>query len=80
MLDALMAGTTDPDALADLAKGKLRSKTPALRTALEGRFMDEHALIVGQILAHIDFLDERSTGSRRRSRSRSPHSPPSVSC
>src|SRR5687767_5927248 len=38
MLDALVAGTTDPQVLADLAKGKLRAKIPALRAALEGRF------------------------------------------
>jgi hypothetical protein len=35
MLDALVAGTTDPAVLADLAKGKLRQKLPALREALE---------------------------------------------
>ena len=58
MLDALVAGTTDPVVLADLARGQLRKKIPALREALEGRFDSEHALIVGQILAHIDFLDE----------------------
>ena len=58
MLDALVAGTTDPRVLADLARGQLRKKIPALREALVGRFDDEHALIVGQILAHIDFLDE----------------------
>jgi transposase len=58
MLDALVAGTTDPRVLADLARGQLRKKIPALRQALVGRFEDEHALIVGQILAHIDFLDE----------------------
>src|SRR4051794_29317460 len=58
MLDALVAGTTDPVVLADLARGQLRKKIPALREALEGRFAGEHALIVGQILAHIDFLDE----------------------
>jgi transposase len=58
MLDALVAGTTDPELLADLAKGKLRAKIPALREALEGRFDVQHALIVGQILAHLDFLDE----------------------
>jgi transposase len=61
MLDALVAGTTDPTVLADLAKGKLRSKIAALREALEGRFDDEHALVVGAILAHIDFLDEQIT-------------------
>jgi transposase len=58
MLDALVSGTTDPQLLADLARGQLRRKLPALREALEGRFDSEHALVVGQILAHIDFLDE----------------------
>lgn len=58
MLDALVAGTTDPTVLAELARGQLRKKIPALRQALEGRFDPEHALIVGRILAHIDFLDE----------------------
>jgi transposase len=58
MLNALVAGTTDPVVLAELARGQLRKKIPALREALEGRFEGEHALIVGQILAHIDFLDE----------------------
>jgi transposase len=58
MLDALVAGTTDPEVLANLAKGKLRQKIPALRLALVGRFDSEHALVVSQILAHIDFLEE----------------------
>jgi transposase len=43
MLDALVAGTTDPDVLADLAKGRLRQKLPALKDALEGRFDCLHA-------------------------------------
>jgi transposase len=58
MLNALVSGTTDPVVLADLARGLLRKKIPALREALEGRFDIEHSLIVSQILAHIDFLDE----------------------
>jgi len=58
MLDALVAGTTDAAVLADLAKGKLRAKIPALQEALEGRFDPLHALIVSSILAHLDFLDE----------------------
>ena len=59
MLDALVAGTHDPDVLADLAKGKLRAKLPELKEALEGRFRTEHhGLLVGHILAHIDYLDE----------------------
>jgi transposase len=59
MLDALVAGTTDPEVLADLAKGRLRAKLPALREALEGRFDQLHAVWIGAILAHLDFLDEQ---------------------
>ncbi len=59
MLDALVAGTTDPDVLAELARGKLRAKIPALREALVGRFDAQHGLIVSAILAHLDFLDEQ---------------------
>ena len=59
MLDALVAGTTDPHVLAELAKGRLRTKLPALREALEGRFEAHHALVIGAILAHLDFLDEQ---------------------
>ncbi len=59
MLDALISGTTDPGVLADLAKGGLRAKLPALREALEGRFDRLHAVWIGAILAHVDFLDEQ---------------------
>ncbi|MBV9819532.1 MAG: IS110 family transposase [Solirubrobacterales bacterium] len=59
MLDALVSGTTDPEVLAELARGRLRQKLPALREALEGRFDDLHALLIGAILAHLDFLDEQ---------------------
>jgi transposase len=58
MLDALVGGTTDPAVLAELARGRLRSKLPALREALEGCFSSHHALMVGKIVAHIDYLDE----------------------
>jgi transposase len=58
MLTALVAGTTDPAVLADLARGRLRRKLPALRRALQGRFRHHHAFLVEQILAKIDFLDE----------------------
>jgi transposase len=59
MLDALIAGSTDPEVLAELAKGRLRVKIPALREALEGRFDHVHGVWIGAILAHIDFLDEQ---------------------
>jgi transposase len=59
MLDALVRGTTDPAILAELARRQMRKKIPALREALEGGFDAHHALWVGAILAHVDFLDEQ---------------------
>lgn len=53
-----MAGTTDPAVLADLARGKLRAKLPALRDALTGRFRPHHAFLISQLLAQLDFLEE----------------------
>jgi transposase len=58
MLKALVEGTTDPQILADLAKGTLRKKLPDLKDALTGRFTAHHALVVGAILSKLDFLDE----------------------
>jgi transposase len=59
MLDALVTGTTDPERLAELAKGKMRPKIPALREALEGHFEPLHAVLIGAILQHVDFLDRQ---------------------
>lgn len=58
MVKALAGGTTDPAAIADLARGRLRGKLPALRQALQGRFRPHHAFLLEQILAKIDFLEE----------------------
>lgn len=62
MLTALVEGTTDATALADLARGKLRKKLPELRRALQGRFRAHHAFLIERILAKIDFLDEALAG------------------
>jgi transposase len=58
MLRALIDGTTDPQVLADLARGKLRQKLALLQRALQGRFRPHHAFLIEQIFAKIDFLDE----------------------
>jgi transposase len=58
MLTALVKGNRDPEVLAELARGKLRSKIPVLRDALQGRFGSHHALLVSTILAKLDFLEE----------------------
>ncbi len=57
MLDALLGGEQDPAVLADLARGRLRAKLPALREALAGRVKPYHLVLITQILAHIDFLE-----------------------
>jgi hypothetical protein len=54
MLKALISGTRDPELLADLARGRMRAKLPALRRALAGNFKPHHA----HILAHLDYLGE----------------------
>jgi transposase len=58
MLAALVEGGNDPAALAELAKGALRKKLPALQAALTGRFGRHHALLVGEILAKLDYMEE----------------------
>jgi transposase len=61
MMNALIEGTRDPQVLSELAKGRLRSKIPLLRRALEGRFGHVHAVLVGEILAKLEYLDEAIT-------------------
>ena len=56
MLEALIAGVDDPEVLAQLALGRMRSKLPVLRQALEGNFGAHHALMARMHLAHIDHL------------------------
>jgi transposase len=57
MLKALIAGERDPEVLAELAKGALRKKLPALRQALYGRFEAHHALLVRLSLEHLEQLE-----------------------
>jgi transposase len=59
ILEQLVAGTTDPTGLAELARGRLREKLPALRPALAGSFGAHQQFLVAEQLAHIDELDDR---------------------
>jgi len=59
MLTALVAGERDAVVMAELAKGKLRNKIPALRKALTGIVDEHHRYLLAQQLSHIDFLDEQ---------------------
>src|SRR5207244_12505869 len=58
MLEALLLGTTDPAMLAELARGRLRGKLPALRQALAGRFRGHHAFLIGQLLRSEEHTSE----------------------
>ncbi len=58
MLEALIAGDTNPERLADLAKGRLREKREQLIKALEGRVKPHHRFVLTELLCQIDSLDE----------------------
>jgi transposase len=58
MLEAILAGATDPEQLAELAKGRLRNKLPQLKQALNGRVRAHHRFLLVEQLSHIDYLDE----------------------
>jgi transposase len=57
MLRAVEAGEADPATLAELAKGRLREKLPALRLALAGRVQAHHRQLLGELLDHIEYLE-----------------------
>lgn len=58
ILEALLAGATDPTLLADLARGRLRTKRDALARAVVGRFTGHHAFLLTEHLSHLDYLEE----------------------
>lgn len=58
MLSALVSGETDPEVLADLAKGQLRDKIPALREALRGLIQHHQRFMLESQLRHLNFLEE----------------------
>jgi transposase len=59
MLAALAGGETDPEVLAEHAKGRLREKLPELKEALRGCVGDHQRFLLVQQLAHLAELDER---------------------
>jgi transposase len=58
MLDQIAVGVTDPKLLASLARGQLRRKRAELEAALVGRVEPHHRLLLVELLAQIDYLDE----------------------
>jgi transposase len=58
MLEAIIAGTATPEQMAELSKGKLRSKREELSRALEGRVKPHHRFVLTELLSQIDSLEE----------------------
>jgi transposase len=57
ILTAMIDGESDARTLADMAKGKMRSKIPDLAQALEGHFDAHHAQLARSLLDRIDRVE-----------------------
>jgi len=61
ILSALLAGETDPQTLAELARGQLRKKRAQLAQALQGQLRPHQSFVLAELLTQIDALDETIT-------------------
>jgi len=59
ILNALLAGQTDPQQLASLARGRLRKKKEQLAEAVQGTLKDHHRFLLANQLRHLDLLDQQ---------------------
>jgi len=57
MLAALIAGSDDPDALANLARRKLRRKIPELKQAMHGFVSGHHRFLLQTLLRQVEQLE-----------------------
>jgi len=57
ILNALIAGETEPDRLIDLTRGRLKATRADLRDALRGRVTDHHRFMIKLHLNQIDALE-----------------------
>jgi transposase len=57
ILQRLLEGETDAQALAELARGRLRAKREALAQAVVGRLQAHHIFLLREQLAHLEYLD-----------------------
>lgn len=58
ILAAMIDGESDPQVLAEMAKGRMRKKIPDLAQALEGHFDVHHAQLARSILDRIDRVEQ----------------------
>jgi len=57
ILRALLDGEDDPEVLAELARGRLRSKRDELTQAVQGTLRDHHRFLLTSQLRQLDFYD-----------------------
>jgi len=57
MLNAMIEGVEDPQALSALARGRMRKKQPALEAALAGGMSGHQRFLLSEQLRHVDDLD-----------------------
>lgn len=62
MLNAIIAGETDPNRLADLAQRKMRGKIPQLVKALEGGINEHHRYLLQVLVDHVQYLEHAIAG------------------
>ena len=58
MLEAIVSGNTDPEKLANLAKGRLRKKREQLVAALSGLVKSHHRFLIAEHLSQIEYLED----------------------
>jgi transposase len=58
MLRAIVQGESDGAVLAELAKGRLREKLPALRLALTGRVQPHQRQLLDELLDHLAYVEQ----------------------
>lgn len=59
MIRSLIQGQQDPQAMANLARRRLRQKLPELREALTGKVTDHHRFMLRQLLDHVEYLERQ---------------------
>lgn len=59
MIEALAAGETDVEPLAQMARQRMRAKIPDLRLALEGRVNDHHRFMLQRLLEQYDWIENQ---------------------
>lgn len=57
MVRALIAGQSDPEVLAELARGRMRSKRESLKVAFEGRINEHHRFMLEVLMQELSGLE-----------------------